>query len=312
VNTVTHLCKRAVASPAALLLTLLAVVIPEWAAAQEAAQKSFPSAHAAVAALIAANKANDVPALNEVLGPSAASLISSGDETQDRNDRARFVSLYEAHHRVARVAEQLTLLVGKDEWPMPIPLVKSEGLWRFDSDIGAKELLYRRIGANELDAIRVARALQRAQLEYATTAHDGNEKGLYAARFRSTPGKQDGLYWPVAEGEPQSPAGPLIAEAEADGYDSSQRHPFYGYYFRVLKAQGPHARGGAKDYLVDGKMSGGFAILGFPVEYGASGVMSFLVSPRGTVFEKDLGESTTEEARAMKTFDPDPTWKALK
>jgi hypothetical protein len=204
------------------------------------------------------------------------------------------------------------LVVGKDEWPLPIPLIKSGGAWRFDSVAGARELQYQRIGANELAAIQVLRAIHRAQLEYAASGHEGNPPGAYAQRFRSRPGTQDGLYWPVAEGETPSPAGPLLADAEVGGYERGKGQPFHGYYFRILKSQGPHARGGAKDYVVDGRMTGGFAVLAYPVEYGASGVMSFLVSPHGTVFERDLGSSTAETAGAIKTFDPDPAWKPLK
>lgn len=309
-NTTTRRGARVLSTTAALLLILL---VPVCALAEDAAQKSFASPRAALAALLEANKANDLTALNEILGPSAASLVTSGDDTQDKNDRAQFVTLYEAHHRLQKSAPgTLTLLIGKNEWPLPIPLVKSGEQWRFDSEAGAKELLYRRIGANELAAIKVARALHQAQLDYAAAAHDGNPKGLYAQRFRSSPNMHDGLYWPVADGEPMSPAGPLVADAEAAGYESGTRHPFHGYYFRILKSQGPHARGGAKDYVVDGKMSGGFAILAYPVEFGASGIMSFLVSDRGRVYEKDLGEGTAEAAQAMSSFDPDPTWKVLK
>lgn len=294
--------------PVTLFCVGLAIALP--AASQEPVQKSFARPGEAAAALVAAGKANDTAALQEILGPAAASLVDSGDETQDKNDRAQFVSLYEAHHRfLSRTPGQLTLVVGKNEWPLPIPLVKQDNQWRFDSEDGAKELLYRRIGANELAAIKVARALHRAQLDYAATGHDGNPQGLYAQRFRSTPGRQDGLYWPVAAGEPQSPAGPLVADAEAEGYEAGKRHPFHGYYFRVLKAQGAHARGGARDYVLDGQMTGGFAILAYPVEYGASGIMSFLVSAQGTVYEKDLGEATAETARTMTAFDPDPSWQ---
>ena len=174
-----------------------------------------------------------------------------------------------------------------------------------------KELLYRRIGSNELAAIKVCQALRQAQLDYAATGHDGNDPGIYAQRFRSEPSKQNGLYWPAAEGEPESPAGPLVADASADGYEQGKRQPYHGYYFRILKAQGPNAPGGAKDYVVDGKMTGGFAILAYPAEYGASGVMTFLVSRRGTVFQKDLGDATAETAKAMTAFDPDSSWKRL-
>jgi type II secretory pathway pseudopilin PulG len=296
------------------VLLMVALLIARVApAAEPAAQKSFARARDAVAALVAANRTNDTAALEQILGPEGSSLISSGDQAQDKRDRAQFVALYEKHHRLTRTApDTLTLLIGSNEWALPIPLVKQEGQWRFDTAAGAQELLYRRIGANELAAIQVARALYRAQLEYAASAHDGNEKGLYAQRFRSTPDKHDGLYWPVAEGEPASPAGPLVAEAEASGRERGKHQPFHGYYFRILKSQGPHARSGARDYVIDGKMSGGFAILAYPAEYGVSGVMSFLVSRRGTVFESDLGAATSETAPALTAFDPDDSWRALK
>ncbi len=309
----TRPCKRAVASPAAFFLGFLGLLLaPAWSLAQDATQETFARASEAVSALIAANKANDLAALNRILGPQAASLISSGDDTQDQTGRAQFVSLYETHHRFVRAGPgRLTLVVGKNEWPLPIPLVKSDGRWHFDSTDGAKELLYRRIGSNELAAIKVARAIYQAQLQYAATGHDGLDKGLYAQRFRSKPGMQDGLYWPVAEGEAPSPAGPLVADAEAEGYEGGKRQPYYGYYFRILKSQGSHARGGEKDYVLDGKMSGGFAVLAYPVEYGSSGVMSFLVDNRGTVYERNLGDATVETAKAMRAFDPDPSWRQL-
>lgn len=306
---------RSTRALAALLCALgtLTALAPASLRAQDTEQKTFPSAHQAAAALVAANRDNDVGALEQILGTQAASLISSGDETQDKSDRAHFVSLYEAHHRfVATAPGRLTLVVGKDEWPLPIPLIKSDGAWRFDSAAGAKQLLYQRIGANELAAIKVCHAIHQAQLDYAASGHDGNPPGAYAQRFRSQPGTQNGLYWPVAEGEATSPAGPLLADAEVGGYERGKGQPFHGYYFRILKAQGSHAHGGAEDYVIDGRMTGGFAVLAYPVEYGGSGVMSFLVSRHGKVFERDLGSSTAEAAEAIKAFDPDPAWKQLK
>ena len=295
-------------SPRLLLLaSFVCLVLPAYS--QEAAQKAFPTAQQAVDALIAANRDNNVEALNQIFGPDASSLISSGDETQDKNDRARFVTLYDANHRLVPAgAGELNLVVGENEWPLPIPLVKADGAWKFDSADGVKELLYRRIGSNELAAIATCQALRQAQIDYAATGHDGNDPGVYAQRYRSEPGKQNGLYWEVAEGEPQSPAGPLVADAAQEGYEQGRHQPFHGYYFRILKEQGPNAHGGARDYVVDGKMTGGFAILAFPAEYGASGVMTFFVSRRGTVYQKDLGDSTTETARAIKAYDPDPSW----
>jgi hypothetical protein len=302
-----------VARASAVLLMVVLVMARAPLAAEPAALQSFARARDAVAALVTANRNNDTAALEQILGPEGSSLISSGDDAQDKRDRAQFVALYETHHRLTRTApDTLTLLIGSNDWPLPLPLVQHDGQWRFDTAAGAKELLYRRIGANELAAIQVAHALYRAQLEYAASAHDGNEKGLYAQRFRSTPDKHDGLYWPVTGAEPVSPAGPLVAEAEASGRERGKRQPFHGYYFRILKSQGPHAHGGARDYVIDGKMSGGFAILAYPAEYGVSGVMSFLVSRRGTVFQSDLGAATGETAAALTAFDPDDSWRALK
>jgi Protein of unknown function (DUF2950) len=312
----THMCpgsSRHASLAIAYAVTALILLLPGALRAQPSAPKAFATAQQAVDALIAANKANDVAALEQILGANASTLISSGDETQDKNDRARFVESYDAHHGLAAAGVgKMTLLVGKNEWPLPIPLVQKEGTWSFDSAQGVKELLYRRIGANELAAIKVCRAMYQAQLDYAATGHDGDAPGVYAQRFRSEPGKQNGLYWPVAEGEPESPAGPLVADAEAAGYEQGTRHPFHGYYFRILKGQGAHARGGAQDYVVDGKMTAGFAILAYPVEYAASGIMSFLVSRHGTVFQKDLGDGTTDTARALAVFDPDPSWTRLR
>jgi Protein of unknown function (DUF2950) len=305
----TRLRRLVLITSVAATATLLPAI---GAGADESAQKTFSTAQQAADALVTATRDNDVAALQQVLGPEAASLISSGDEAQDRNDRAHFVTLYEAHHRLVTAGEgKQTLLVGNNDWPLPIPLVKSAGTWRFDSAAGVKELLYRRIGANELASIRVCHALRQAQLDYASTGHDGNPPGAYAQRFKSKPGTQNGLYWPVAAGEPESPAGPFVADAEAEGYEYGKRHPYHGYYFRILKAQGPSAHGGAKDYVIDDRMTGGFAILAFPAEYGASGVMTFLVSRRGTVFQKDLGASTADAAKAITAFDPDSSWTRL-
>jgi hypothetical protein len=313
-NNLTCLRRSKIALWAAfVLLTASPFFAPACLQAQDAGQqKTFASAREAVDGLIAASKDNDAAALTLILGSDASSLVSSGDDIQDKKDRARFVEMYEEHHRLVPAGEgRETLVVGKSEWALPIPLVKSDGAWKFDSAEGVKELLYRRIGTNELAAIKVCDALRQAQLDYAATGHDGNDPGIYAQHFRSDPGKQNGLYWPAAEGEPESPAGPLVADASAEGYETGKRQPYHGYYFRILKAQGPSAPGGAKDYVVDGKMTGGFAILAYPAEYGASGVMTFLVSRRGTVFQKDLGEATAETAKAMTAYNPDSSWTRL-
>ena len=254
-------------------------------------------------------------ALKEMLGAEAQTMLSSGDATADESDRVSFLKHYqEAHGFVHETVDKVLLTVGPTAWPLPFPIVKVEGAWHFDAVEGAKELMYRRIGQNELDAIKVARALYVAQKEYAAAGHDGNSAGVYAQHFHSAPGTESGLYWEAKEGEAESPAGVLVAEATSEGHESSQqtgkRTPFHGYFFRILKAQGSNAPGGEKEYVKDGRMTGGFAILAFPAEYGASGVMTFIAGPRGPVYQKDLGDGTAEAARSI-TFDPDSSWKLV-
>jgi len=297
------------------IVTALVVLSSVFARPQDAAVKTYPTYRAAAAAFVAAVKAKDDAALKEMLGAEAQGMLSSGDATADENDRVAFLKHYEeAHGFVRQTAEKVLLTVGPTAWPLPFPIVKVDGAWHFDAVEGAKELMYRRIGQNELDAIRVVRALHTAQKEYAASGHDGNPAGAYAQRFRSSPGTQDGLYWEAKEGEAESPAGVLVAEATSEGYESSQqtgkRTPFHGYFFRILKAQGSNAPGGEKEYVKDGRMTGGFAILAFPAEYGASGVMTFIAGPRGTVYQKDLGDGTAEAAKGI-TFDPDSSWKRV-
>jgi hypothetical protein len=301
--------------PARLLWLLSGFAIPA-AFAQEAAPQAFPTYKAASAALVAALRAKDDAALKEILGEQAQDLLTSGDATEDDNARASFLRHYgEAHSFVHVGASEVTLTVGPTAWPLPFPIVRSGRSWHFDALKGAKELVYRRIGQNELDAIRVCRALQVAQKAYAASEHDGIAAGAYAQHFRSAPNTQSGLYWDVKEGQPDSPAGALVAEAASEGYEPAQQTgrptPFHGYFYRILKAQGAHAQGGAKDYVQDGKMTGGFAIVAYPAEYGSSGVMTFLIGRRGTVYQKDLGQTTDEAAKQMAAFDPDSSWKAI-
>jgi Protein of unknown function (DUF2950) len=283
--------------------------------AQSSAAKTYPTYREAATAFVAAVRANDTAALKEILGPETPSMLSSGDAAVDESDRVEFLKHFdEAHAFVHESADKVTLTVGPSAWPLPFPIVRVDGAWHFDADAGARELTYRRIGNNELDAIRVVRALRTAQKEYAAEGHDGNPVGVYAQRFRSTPGAKDGLYWEAKEDEEVSPAGSLVAEAEseASSQQGGKRTPFHGYYFRILKAQGPHAPGGAKEYVKDGKMTGGFAIVAYPAEYRASGVVTFMVGSRGTVYQKDLGDGTTDAARGMTAFDPDSSWKVVR
>jgi hypothetical protein len=295
---------------AALALVLLWV---SGSSAATAIPARFPSPDAAVAALVQAVRASDREALLGILGPDARALISSGDEIADRQSRERFIRAYDQAHRLAEVQPgKLVLTVGPDEWPMPIPLVQETAGWRFDTSQGREEILNRRIGRNELNAVQVCLAYVDAQREYYVRDPDGDALLQYAQRFRSTPGKRDGLYWTSQPDEPPSPLGVLVARAEAAGYPAKgpagPRIPYWGYYYRIVKAQGPHAPGGAYDYVVRGNMIGGFALVAYPAEYGASGVMTFIVNHDGVVYQKDLGPSTTATARALTKFDPDPTW----
>jgi Protein of unknown function (DUF2950) len=298
-----------------LLGSVLALLLPFASGAvraQEASIKTFPTYRAAAAAFVDATRANDEAALAGMLGTKAHELLSSGDPTQDQNERSSFVKHYqEAHAFIRQGPDRVKLSVGKSAWLLPFPIVRTDGAWHFDADAGAEELIYRRIGQNELDAIRVVRALYAAQKTYAANGHDGNPAGVYAQRFRSQPGTEEGLYWETKEGEVESPAGAFVAEATGEGYETGRkRTPFHGYYYRILKAQGPHAPGGAKDYVVDGKMTGGFGIVAYPAEYRSSGVMTFVIGPKGRVFQKDLGE-TFEDAMKAMVFDPDSTWHGV-
>jgi hypothetical protein len=276
-------------------------------------QPRFPSPEAATTALVEAIKADDKKTMLRILGPDAQPLISSGDEVADRQSRERFVRAYEEAHRLVDVpARKLVLAVGKDEWPMPIPLVQDAAGWRFDTAQGKEEILTRRIGRNELSAIQVCLAYVDAQREYYVMGPGGDPLLQYAQKFRSSPGKRDGLYWDARAGEPPSPLGPLVAKAQSAGYPTTRSGggptPYWGYYYRILKAQGPHARGGAYDYVVRGHMIGGFALVAYPAEWGASGLMTFIVNHEGIVYQKDLGLKTRVIAQAMTTFDPDDSW----
>ena len=297
--------------PAVLIASLLL-----WAGvacAQEPGQKTFSNPQDAGKALYEAAKSGDKAAIEAVLGASSASIISSGDEVEDKNNRDLIIQRYEQMNRWAKeINGNETLILGAENWPYPIPLKKdAAGTWYFDTKAGVKEILFRRIGKNELAAIRVCHALADAQNEYFSQTHDGDSVNQYAQKVISDAGKQNGLYWKVAEGETESPIGPLVAYATGKGYGGQHDtpQPFHGYYYRMLTAQGANAKGGAKSYIVDGKMTGGFAFVAYPAEYRNSGVMSFTVDQDGTVYEKDLGPQTADFASQMKTYNPDKTWK---
>ena len=273
-------------------------------------QLAYATPQAAVEDLIAALRASDDARLRHVLGPGSAKLIRSGDTVADAHGRARFVAAYERHATIEHQGDdRATLLIGDKDWPFPVPLVKSSRGWSFDSAAGARELLDRRIGRNELSAIQVCLAYVDAQREYAATA--GNDGGLheYARKFVSSSGRKDGLYWPTPDGTKPSPLGPLVAKAHAEGYD---QQPYHGYYYRILTAQGPRAQGGAYDYVVKGRMMGGFALVAYPARWGNSGVMTFVVNQDGVVYEKNLGPETTALAANMRRFDPDESWQQAK
>jgi hypothetical protein len=278
------------------------------------AQTSFATPDEAVAAFVAAGEKSDTAALQAMLGPDTEGVLSSGDAVQDQKGRDGFLKRYAVYHElVAGDPDNLVLLVGEDRWPLPIPLVRRSGRWYWDGAAGARELIVRRIGANELRTIDVMHGFVAAEQDYAAGAHDGDPRGFYTVKLRSSPGKHDGLYWENSSGQPQSPAGPELAAANAEGYavTGSLANPYHGYLFRILTAQGPEAEGGARDYLVDGRLRNGFALLAYPSAYGASGVMTFMVSQDGIVWQRDLGADTAQSAAAIKQFNPDNGWTPL-
>jgi hypothetical protein len=278
---------------------ILLACLPVRAVAQEKGQKTFSSAEDASQALVKAAQDNDEKALIEIIGKSAKEIIVSGDDKQDAQHRAHFVKRYEEMHRLFKEPDgTTTLYVGVDNWPTPMPLVNKGNVWYFDGEAAKHAVLFRRIGKNEISTIRVCEQLAAAEKEYFAM------QNVYAARIASDPDQKNGLYW---SGEPKSPIGPKIAAADTTNKNPSAA-PFRGYYFRVLADQGKDAPGGAKSYMADGKMTGGFAIVAYPAEYRSSGVMTFTVGSDGVVHEKDLGKKTETEAKAMKSFNPDSSW----
>ena len=280
--------------------------------AQQSNEKTFASPGDAVLALYNAAKANDSQAMDAIFGSNAKEILNTGDAVADKNMVANFVSRYQQMHRVVIEPDQtVTLYVGADNWPMPIPIVKnSNGAWYFDTETGIKEIHYRRVGTNENDAIEVLHVLVAAQRDYASETRDGDKTKQYAMKFISDDGKHNGLYWKTNDNETPSPIGPLLVLAAGEGYATKQGEsaPFHGYYFRILTKQGPAAKGGARDYVVNGKLTRGFAFVAYPAEYRNSGVMSFIVDQDGVVYEKDLGQDTEKLAAAMSEYNPDKTW----
>ena len=295
------------------MLVLLAASLAGGLAAQPAAapQKGFDTPQSAVDALLKATEASDVAALNELFGPDGKDLITSGDPVQDKNYLAAFSAKAREKKGVTvdpKNASRATLSVGAGDWPLPIPIVKKKGKWYFDSKAGAQEIIYRRIGANELDAIQVCRGYVEVQNEYASTVHDSSGVNQYAQRIISSPGKRDGLYWKNDDGTPGGPLSETVAKAIEEGYSPGAGTGYHGYYFKVLKGQGPAAPHGEIDYVIKGIMIGGFALIATPVEYGVSGVKTFIVNHNGIVHEKDLGPDSLSLAKAIEVYNPDKTW----
>ncbi|HEY7220270.1 MAG TPA: DUF2950 domain-containing protein [Candidatus Binatia bacterium] len=296
----------------AIMLTFTCSGMSSAATAQ---QKTFSSAEEAVKAAIAAARSNNDKELLAIFGAQAKEILFSGDAIADKERRAQFIAAYDEKNRLATEGNNTVLYVGKQDWPFPIPIVKKSDTWVFDTAQGKEEILNRRIGENELDAIQSMLAIVDAQREYATKDRDRNALLEYAQKFVSDPGKKNGLYWEAKAGEPQSPLGPIMTRARGEGYQgktSAAPVPYHGYYFRILTAQGKDAPGGAYSYMVRGKMIGGFAVVAHPAQYGNSGVMTFIVNHDGKVFQKNLGPNTASIVKSMKEYNPDKTWAEVK
>ena len=280
--------------------------------AQQNGEKTFASPGEAVLALYNAAKSDDSQALAAIFGSNSSKVLHTGDDVADKNMLANFVRRYDQMHRVVVEPDQtVTLYIGAENWPTPIPLVKnSSGAWYFDTEAGMKEILYRRVGNNENDAIDIMHSLVDAQREYASEPRNGEKTAHYAAKFLSDDGKQNGLYWKTSDNETPSPIGPLLVSAAGQGYNlqPGQQAPYHGYYYRILTKQGAAAKGGARDYMVNGNLTGGFAFVAYPAEYRNSGVMTFIVNQDGVVYEKNLGADTEKIAAAMTEYNPDSTW----
>ena len=296
---------------------LAVAAVAPGCASSSSEQKQFSTPDAAVTSLVDALRRDDRAKLKRVLGPEAGEILSSGDPVVDTYDVWRFLALYDESHRTQTGADgTTTLLVGKTEWPFPVPVIKSNGGYVFDTATGKEEVLNRRIGRNELSAVQVCLAIADAQRDYVKLHERPGEVPQYARKIVSDPGTTNGLYWPAADGKPPSPLGPLVASATAEGYGkplvgpgfSWRPPPYHGYVYRLLTAQGANAAGGKVDYEVDGRLIGGFAVVAYPAQYGNSGIMTFITNHDGIVFQRDLGPDTERVAQAMTEFDPGPGW----
>jgi hypothetical protein len=307
------LLKLPLITGALLLSATLALSAAEKkdAAPQQGTGKAFDSAQQAADALIAAAETFDVAALKEILGPGSDDIVASEDQVQDKNRASEFVAKAKEKHSIevdAKNPNSATLIVGNDDWPLPIPIVKKGGKWYFDTKTGREVILLRRIGANELDALEICRGFVEAQHDYAADKHDDSKVNQYAQKIISTPGKQDGLAWQNADGTWAGPLGEEVAKALEQGY-SDKAKPYHGYFFKVLKGQGKNAPMGEMDFVVGGAMIGGFGLVASPAEYKVTGVQTFMVGPDGIVYERDLGPETLTAFKTMEKFDPDKTWK---
>jgi Protein of unknown function (DUF2950) len=272
------------------------------------AHENFATAMQAVRALVAAAQSNDTARLQAIFGPGSKELVESGDPVADKKDRTNFVKAYHARHvLVDDGADRRSLTVGVRSFQLPTPLVRRDGRWQFDGAAGAEELIDRRIGRNELDAIAVCKGIVDAENDYATST-SGASARTYAAKLMSDPGRRNGLYWETQSGEPTSPAGPFLARAAEEGHMAGSGTPYHGYYYHLLTAQGPNAPGGAKSYLAGDALTGGFAAVAWPAQYRASGVMTFIVGQDGVVYQKDLGDDTEKLAQSLAAYDPDSSW----
>ena len=300
---------------AGLALGAATVVLACSTMAPGGAQRGFATPELAAEAMAAAAHSDDAHALLQVLGPDGEKVVQSGDPVADHEGRQRFARAYDtAHHIESQGADAYTLVIGPENWPLPIPIVRSGDTWHFDTAASVQKILDRRVGRNELNVIEVCRAYVEAQREYASVDRLGDGRHEYARHFESTAGRHDGLYWEPAPGQEESPLGPLVVKARAEGYtDESgiRPAPYHGYFYKILTRQGARAPGGAKDYLVDGHMTGGFALVAFPARWGDSGIMTFIVNQDGIVFEKNLGPDTESAARAIDEYDPDASWAVV-
>jgi len=284
--------------------------------AKSAEPQSFPNPDDAAKALLEAARSEGRNQIIAVFGSHDAELLSSGDEVEDKNNRSEFVTLAQEKMVVEKTGEDGAIVhVGNTGWPFPIPLVKKGDSWQFDAELGRKEILNRRIGRNELSALDVIRGYMEAQLDYAILDRDGDGVYEYAQKLQSAPGRYDGLFWEPEDGQPQSPLGPLVADARAEGYtlkgETGKPTPYHGYYYRILTRQGGNVPGGKYDYIINGNMIAGFALVAFPAQYGSSGIMTFVVNHQGKIFQKDLGPKTAEIVEKIKEYNPDSKWEPV-